>query len=70
MHRSEIASKGYSTVEDDASSETAVLLCDVLTGAIYESLSNQDVVFVTDSEDMSAVQEQILYYHCTRGVDC
>ncbi len=63
--RAELDTRGYSFLEDDVNGP-AILLLDG-TGAIFESLSDQEVLFVTNSKDPAAVQRQVLHWYKIDG---
>ena len=46
--RAEIASKGFSVVEDDTNGPS-ILVCDDRNQTIYESLSDRDVAFLSNA---------------------
>ena len=56
--RADIADRGYSIVLDKKNGP-AVIVCDGSTERIYESLSDQDVIFVDNVNDRTAVQGRV-----------
>ena len=59
--RADIADRGYSIILDTKNGP-AVIVCDSSTKQIYESLSDQDVIFLEDINDRTAVQGRVS--HC------
>ena len=53
--RADIKAKGFSVVHDDRNGP-AIVVCDGRTGAIHESLSDQDVAFLADTDSPSALE--------------
>ena len=64
--RVDLETRGYSPLEDRVNGP-AILLRDSSTGAIFESLSDQHVLFVTNSDDQAAVQRQVLNWYKMEG---
>ena len=59
FERKEIAERGYFLVWDD--NGPASVMHDGRTGRYYESLSDQDVFFVTTTDDPAALEKEILH---------
>ena len=63
--RADIADRGYSIILDTKNGP-AVLVCDSSTKQVYESLSDQDVMFLENINDRTAVQGRVS--HCYRSL--
>ena len=65
--KEEIARVGHFEVLDD--NGPAMIMQDTRTGQFYENLSDQDVFFVSDSDDSAAVQREVLHQMRLRDED-
>ena len=65
--RADIAATGYSLSTSPANGKQAVFVRDPATGLIFESLSDQDVLFVADVTNKAAIAEACAALQVARG---
>ena len=64
--RADIADRGYSIILDTKHGP-AVIVFDSSTEQIYESLSDQDVIFLENINDRTAVQGPVSHFYKSRS---